>query len=75
VFPGAWIAVLVDQLGNIAKPQRCADPQDKAAIYHALGLRLSFNPEEQKVRAETGSDAPIGWNVVSEKGHAPLPHH
>jgi site-specific DNA recombinase len=47
------IAELVDQLGNIAKALRRADPQDKAEIYRALGLRLSFDPAEQKVRAET----------------------
>lgn len=54
------IQALVDALGNIATVLAQADPTDKAEVYSQLGLRLTYQPTEHLVRAETHLD-PHGW--------------
>jgi hypothetical protein len=46
------IAALVDSLGNLLTVLHEADPADKAEVYRQLGLRLTYEPDTQTVRAE-----------------------
>jgi site-specific DNA recombinase len=46
------ITTLIASLGNLLTVLRDADPADKAAIYHGLGLRLTYQPGHKKVIAE-----------------------
>ncbi|MFD2765875.1 hypothetical protein [Micromonospora eburnea] len=54
------IAAMVHALGNITTALGDADPADKAAIYEQLGLRLTYDPETQTVRAEANLSAHRG---------------
>ncbi|MEH1028556.1 recombinase zinc beta ribbon domain-containing protein [Micromonospora profundi] len=56
----AEITALVDALGDIAAVLRDADPADKAEVYRQLGLRLTYRPETQTVRAEVDLSAHRG---------------
>jgi site-specific DNA recombinase len=49
----AEIQGLVDQLGNIHVAISATDPTDKAEIYRHLNLRLTYQPEDRLIRAET----------------------
>jgi hypothetical protein len=46
----------VDALADIRDVLRNADPEDKAAIYNGIGLRLTYQPAQQIVRAEVNLD-------------------
>ncbi|WP_131769183.1 recombinase family protein [Candidatus Protofrankia californiensis] len=46
------IAALVEALGDILTALTEADPTDKAEVYRQLGLRLTYQPATQTVRAE-----------------------
>ncbi|ONH31815.1 MULTISPECIES: hypothetical protein [Protofrankia] len=46
------IAALVEALGDILTALAEADPADKAEVYRQLGLRLTYQPAIQTVRAE-----------------------
>ncbi|WP_319461364.1 hypothetical protein [Micromonospora sp. RTP1Z1] len=54
---------LVQALGDIATVLRDADPADKAEVYRQLGLRLTYQPETQTVRAEVDLSAHRGVMV------------
>ncbi|MBQ0894896.1 hypothetical protein KBX37_17620 [Micromonospora sp. U56] len=47
----AEITTLVTALGDITTVLRDADSADKAEVYRQLGLRLTYRPETQTVRA------------------------
>jgi site-specific DNA recombinase len=49
---GAEISSVVSALSDLLAVLRAADPADKAEIYTRLGLRLTYRPAEQLVRAE-----------------------
>ncbi|WP_146165660.1 hypothetical protein [Murinocardiopsis flavida] len=52
-----------------------ADPDDKADLYRKLGLKLTYEPSEEKVRTEVlFSPHIIGNSRVSEGGDQPLAH-
>ncbi|WP_154936161.1 hypothetical protein [Micromonospora palomenae] len=53
----AEITTLVNPLGDITAVLRDADPADKAEVYRQLGLRLTYRPETQTVRAEVDLSA------------------
>ncbi|MBM0256656.1 hypothetical protein JNW89_07005 [Micromonospora sp. 4G55] len=53
----AEITALVTALGDITTVLRDADPADKAEVYRQLGLRLTYRPETQTVRAEVDLSA------------------
>ncbi|WP_446215763.1 hypothetical protein [Micromonospora sp. IBHARD004] len=59
----AEITSLVTALGDIATVLRDADPDDKAEIYRQLGLRLTYQPETQTVRAAVDRTAHRGAMV------------
>ena len=59
----AEIRGLVTALGDIAAALRDADPADKAEVYHQLGLRLTYQPETQTVRASVDLSAHRGVMV------------
>lgn len=50
------IAALIDSLGSLLAVLHEADPADKAEVYSQLGLRLTYHPETQTVRAEAHLD-------------------
>ncbi|MGW3610661.1 hypothetical protein ACWD6N_12335, partial [Micromonospora sp. NPDC005163] len=54
---------LVQALGDIATVLRDADPTDKAEVYQQLGLRLTYQPETQTVRAAVDLSAHRGAMV------------
>ena len=51
------ITNLGQALGDIVTVLRDADPADKAEVYRQLGLRLTYQPETQTVRAEADLSA------------------
>jgi len=46
------ITAIIDELGDMITALRDADPEDKLDIYRNLGLRLTYDPQTQTVRAE-----------------------
>ena len=54
------IHTLIENLGDIRQVLTEADPDDKADIYRQLGLRLTYQPGQRTVRAETSLD-PHSW--------------
>ncbi|GAA4580033.1 hypothetical protein GCM10023176_58940 [Micromonospora coerulea] len=59
---------LVQALGDIATVLRDADPADKAEVYRQLGLRLTYQPETQTVRAVVDLSAHRGVMVCVRGG-------
>ncbi len=51
------ITTLVQQLGDIITALADADPTDRAEVYQQLGLRLTYHPDQQKVRVQAQPDA------------------
>ncbi|MGR6320810.1 recombinase family protein [Micromonospora soli] len=64
----AEIRDLVTALGDIAAALRDADPADKAEVYRQLGLRLTYQPETQTVRASVDLSAHRGVMVCVRGG-------
>jgi uncharacterized protein YhaN len=66
---------LIEQCADIAADLRDAEPGDMASVYRKLGLRLTYHPERQLVRA-TACPNPrdIGKWFVSEGGFAACVH-
>ncbi len=46
------ISALVQQVGELTTALAEADPADRAEVYRQLGLRLTYDPEQQKVRVQ-----------------------
>ena len=46
------IRALITALGNLRDVIRDARPAEKAAIYDRLGLKITFKPEQARIRAE-----------------------
>ena len=66
---------LIEECTDIAADLRNADPGDMASTYRKLGLRLTYHPERQSVRAAASpKPANIGKWLVSEGGSTPYPH-
>ena len=59
---------IVSNLGDLAAVIREADPGDKARVYAGLGLKLSFQPTKQLVRAEAHFDPHDGGAMVCVRG-------
>lgn len=51
------ITAMVQQLGDIIGVLREADPADQAEVYQQLGLRLTYHPDERKVRVQSSLPA------------------
>ena len=54
----AQIRTLVDQLVGIMETLYGADPNDRAAVYAQLGLRLTYKPAERVVQPEASPGGP-----------------
>jgi site-specific DNA recombinase len=48
----AEITAIVDKLADIARVRHDADPDDKAEIFRQLGLKLTYHPGRQLVKAQ-----------------------
>ena len=59
---------IVDALADIREVVQNADSEDKAEIYSALGLRLTYHPAQQIVRAEVNLDPDDAGVVVRVRG-------
>jgi site-specific DNA recombinase len=62
------ITALVAQLGEIVTVLREADPADRAQVYQQLGLRLTYHPQEQKIRVQARPDADPYGKLVGVRG-------
>jgi len=66
---------VVDQLGDIVARLRNADPNDKAEVYHHLGLYLRFDPHQNRVRAEArirGANDGVGGATRAKTQRGPF---
>lgn len=73
----ADIAALTDEIADHTQALASADPAHKADVYGKLGLQLTYQPEQQTVRAEAHLDpAPYG-EMVRVRGRIKpvLPNH
>lgn len=59
---------LVTRLGDIVGVLREADPADRAEVYQQLGLRLTYDPGNQKVRVQAVPDADSYGVMVRVRG-------
>ncbi|EFC79203.1 recombinase family protein [Parafrankia sp. EUN1f] len=63
------IADLVERFDDLRRVLRDADPEDKAKVYAALGVRLTYKPSERRLLvAATPAPRQVGVKVVSEGG-------
>ena len=62
------ITALVQQLGDITTALADADPTDRAEVYRQLGLRLTYHPEQQKVRVQAQPVADSYGDKVCVRG-------
>ncbi|MPZ28024.1 MAG: recombinase family protein [Micromonosporaceae bacterium] len=47
------ITALVQQVGEVIEALRAADLADRAEVYQQLGLRLTYHPDQRKVRVQS----------------------
>ena len=50
------IAAIVNGLGSLLAILREADPRDKAELYSSIGLRMTYQPGREMIKAEIVSD-------------------
>jgi hypothetical protein len=62
------ITALVLQLGDITTALADADPTDRAEVYRQLGLRLTYHPEQHKVRVQAQPAADSYGDKVCVRG-------
>ena len=55
------VNALIENLGDHARAIAAAAPEDKANLYDKLGLRLTYQPGTQTVRAEAQLDSRTAW--------------
>lgn len=65
------MAPVTSALGDMVRVLANADPAQKAKIYAALGLRLTYHPDEKKVLVGQTTTQCIGGRFVSEEGAEP----
>jgi hypothetical protein len=63
----AQLTTIIDELGNLTDALRDADPAHKLEVYRSLGLRLTYDPQTQTVRAEIDLAA-HRWDSVCVRG-------
>jgi hypothetical protein len=68
------IIAIVDELGDMTSALRDAAREHKLDVYRNLGLRLTYRPETQTVRAEIDLERTVGIWFVSEDRHKPKPN-
>jgi site-specific DNA recombinase len=62
------ILTLVDGLASRRQVLRGADPRDKAEVWRQLGLRLTYEPSNKRVRAEARLRRGLPWVMVRVRG-------
>jgi hypothetical protein len=60
--------IVVTALSDLLIVLRRADPADKAEIYTQLGLRLTYEPSDRTIRAETHISPARHWQFESVRG-------
>jgi hypothetical protein len=60
------IAAILDELGDLITALGEAEPDHKLEVYRSLGLRLTYHPETQTVRAKSILASTGGTWFVSE---------
>lgn len=60
------IKSIVDKFADIARVLMDADPDDKAEIFRQPGLKLTFHPGRQRVKAQI--EATQHWYFESVRG-------
>jgi hypothetical protein len=58
------VRTLVQQIGELTAALAEAEPADRAEVYRQLGLKLTYNPEQQKVRVQAQPDADSRGEMV-----------
>jgi site-specific DNA recombinase len=66
------IARMVAVLGDLVAVLREADSADKAELYRQLGIRLTYHPGNNQVRAEARLDPHYGEMVSVRGGRRPI---
>lgn len=61
------IITIVEELGDLVTALRDADPEHKIEVYRSLGLRLTYHPDTQTVRADIDL-ATHRWDSVRVRG-------
>jgi hypothetical protein len=62
---------ILEELGDLVTALRDAEPEHKLEVYRSLGLRLTYDPETQTVRADVDLAAHRWIRFVSEGGLEP----
>jgi hypothetical protein len=68
------IADRLDSLGGLVEVIVHAESGDKADLYRELGLRLTYRPQKQLVKARLIPSLHMCKRYVSEAGHEPNAH-
>ena len=66
------VIAILDELGDMITALRDAEPEHKLNVYRNLGLRLTYNPETQTVRADIDL-AQHRWPSVCVRGGSCAP--
>jgi site-specific DNA recombinase len=66
-FTEEEIIAIVEELGDLVAALRQAEPEHKLEVYRALGLRLTYLPDTQTVRAQVDL-ATHRWDSVCVRG-------
>ncbi|MFI7435502.1 hypothetical protein [Micromonospora haikouensis] len=66
-FTEEQITAVVDELGDLVRALRDAEPERKLEVYRSLGLHLAYDPETQTVRASIDLAA-HRWDSVRVRG-------
>lgn len=61
------IIAIVEELGDMVTALRDAEPEHKLEVYRNLGLRLTYDPERKRCRADVDL-ATHRWNSVCVRG-------
>jgi site-specific DNA recombinase len=70
----ADIKALITGLGDLTKSISGATPQEKTAVYHALGIQGTYHPAKRRVRVEANLDPHLAdaasprWEMVRVRG-------
>jgi site-specific DNA recombinase len=67
------ITAIVHQVGELTTVLAEADPTDRAEVYRQLGLKLTYRPEQQKVRVQAQPDADSYGEIARVRGGTQTP--
>jgi site-specific DNA recombinase len=67
------VTAILDELGDLVTALADADPDHKADVYRGLGLRMTYHPDTQTVRADVDLSA-HRWSMDRVEGGDLNPH-